>query len=353
MRMFSLGLSHFGLDMHPDQLRRFPKTVVFDAGLNFNHTYLTGDPLVRNAVERAMKSGNLRLVNHALVENLARAHAGFLAILDEQGIPIAPTMVRLKSVNGGKPTLIGQPLPHESKLWVRKISRDETGKLFGHRGRGVGFLFPNLPQDVTPAHDGEFYQQFVIPKDGYLRDLRVYVAGDTLIPGYLLKATEPITGDNLSGRMLPNERQIVNASHPGEVIPLTGALAKRLVEQARKVREALLDGLMSRNPGLRREDLFNFGSIDFLIDEDGNLRASEFDVSPAISDSAGKKLGKALALHLARRAEKGHVVRVYGNPDEPFFAALLSNLKILLPSERVIHKPTLYRAAVQDYAANP
>jgi hypothetical protein len=323
-------------------------SIVFEYGPLMEFNTAVANSKHRQEIENALKTGDLQVVNHDFIEQLSLTHSRFLSAIHDMGVRVPPTIIRF--TNPSQPPLIagiGTPLPKESALWVKKVSFDESGKQFGHGGKGISFIAPKNALQIIPSHDHEFYQQFVIPQDGIIRDVRVFVVGDKIIPGYIRKATKPITRENLNGLMPIQEDQFVTAKHPGIIEPLTGELAQKTTAEATKVRQALIDRVKRRRTDWAKQDLFGFGSIDFLLDANGEPMVSEFDTGPQIRDVQGlkSKLAKEMAGYLARKAGNTHTVRIYGEEEEQFIEHILKNLRTLLPANRIIYKPPLHSVA--------
>jgi len=291
-----------------------------------------------------MQRGDLQVINRDFVEQLAQTHSRFLAFLYDANIRVPPTFIRLD----GKPIPIGKPLPVESKMWVKKVSFDEKGNFFGHRGAGVSIFAPKQITDILPTHDHEFFQQFVVPQDNFLRDIRVYVVGDKIIPGYVRTATKPLTRGNYSGLYPPTEEQFVTAEHPGTVTPLEGELAKKVVAEAKKVRTAFIERLCRTKPEWRKQSIFDFGSMDFLLDAHGEPIIGEFDTSPEIRDIGNlrKTLASAVADHLVEKAGKTGTVHVIGDKRDDFIAKILVHLGKELKADQISQKQPLHRIAL-------
>jgi len=340
--MFAAADKHFGLE----SLSGSP-SVIFEHGSfkEFN-TSVANSRKHRDKIERAIERGDLQLVNHDIVEQFSEVHSRFHTLLHLEGVRVPPAVVRIQ----GQVVPIGQPLPQESALWVKKVSVDETGKLSIHRGRGVSFLIPKAVGELIPKHDGEFYQQFVIPPDDYMRDIRVFVVGDKIIPGYVRRAAKKLTKANYSGLYPPTEEQFVTAEHPGIVEPLEGKLAEKAIEAARRVRTAVINRVKRGRPKFEKQDVFGFGSIDFLLDADGEPVPIEFDTAPEIRDVGDlhDRLVAALSDYLVEKAEAHRIVRIFADAKQPLIRRLMAKLREKLPESRLKIKPTLADTVIKQ-----
>lgn len=327
-----------------DQLHRKP-SVIFEYGGFKEFSTSVWNSKHRAQLEKAIADGTIQLTNHDMIEQMSETHSRFHAALHDMKVRVPLTVVRFsKPVELVVP--IGQSMPKESALWVKKVSFDPQGRQYGHRGAGVSFVVPKSKEDIIPTHDHEFYQQFVVPPDDYLRDIRVFVVGDKIVPGYVRRATKPLTKANYDGMWMPDKEQFVTAEHPGSIEPLEGKLKEKVVDAARDVREALVNRILNRRPEWAKQGMFGFGSIDFLLDANGDPVVSEFDTGPEIRDvfDLPERLGREMAEHLVRKAGKDSTIRVFGDKDHPFVASVLRHLQDKLPTGRIMHKPSLHNA---------
>jgi len=339
LEMSRIAPKHFEFD----RLAREPSVLFERSGLSEFHGSVWNSGR-KEQINNAISSGKLQLVNHDLIEELSLTHSKFHAMLHDMGVRVPPAVIHLTMPDGRKTTaLIGQQLPEDIPLWVKKVSFDEEGQHFGHRGAGISFVIPRSIKDITPSHDHEFYQQFVVPPDGYIRDIRVYVVGDKIIPGYIRRATKKLTRGNLSGLFIPDKEQFVTAEHPGKIEPLEGELKEKVVKEAQKVRRALIERIKRRRTDLAKQDVFGFGSIDFLLDANGEPIVSEFDVGPEIRNVNGlsDRLAKEVAEYLAKKAGKKRTIHVLVASRNEFNASMLSHLKKIFPDKRLVTKKPL------------
>ncbi len=339
-RMSRIAPDHFEFD----RLSR-GRHVVFDrSGFTEFNVSVANSPEHSPALKAAMKRGDLQVVNHDYVEQLSHTHSRFHGLLHDAGIRVPPTVIQVS----GKRFFIGKKLPVESTLWVKKVSFDKEGRFLGHRGAGVSIFVPKKQDEVLPTHDHEFYQQFIVPPDDYLKDIRVYVVGNKIIPGYVRTAKKPLTRANYSGLYPPNEDQFVTAEHPGKVTLLEGELAQKVVAEAEKVRKAFIERLRIPKSEWNKQPMFGFGSMDFLLDANGEPVICEFDTSPEIRDIGGlrDKLANEMADHLAKQAGTSGTVHIVGDKRNDFIAKVLVHLKKRLDKSRISHKQPLHQVAL-------
>jgi len=334
---------YFGLDKLPRK-----KAVIFEFGPVKEINTGVFNSGKKEEIDEAIAKGNIIIANHDLVEGMSEDHWRFLMAMHEGGMRVPLTLIRINHPAIGNTVMpIGSEMPAQSALWVHKLKFDEAGNYYGHRGEGISFVKVENIRDadrIMPKHMGEFYQQLVVPPDDYIRDVRVYVAGNKIVPGYIRKAIKPLTKGNYSGLFLPTRDQFVTAEHPGEILPIEGELKSKVVAEAQKAREILVNRIKQRRKDLVGQDLFAFGSIDFLLDAKGEPVINEFDVSPTIRNDFNlpEKLAREMSEYLIEKAGKNKAIHVYGYSEHPFIRALVQLLKKKLPANRVIRKEPLH-----------
>lgn len=258
----------------------------------------------KSRVTEALESSRLQLVNFWGIEHASHAHS--LMYLNLERVKYSPMPATICLLPEQKePSLVGQP--NDCPLWVRKQMVDAEGESLAHRGRGISFIYPENIKGVLPRSSGEFFQQFVMPPDGFIKDIRTYIVGDQVIPGHVRKAKKPITDRQLRNREPITRDQFVSAQNPGETLPLVGDLAEQAVSQARKFREAMDKSMTLNRPFLKDQPIFGFGSVDFLINQDGELLVNDFDVGPSVGEKFGvsRKVAKAFADYLGDLSRQG------------------------------------------------
>jgi hypothetical protein len=310
-------------------------------------------PEYKEKVEKALASGKLQLVNIWAIENMAKNHGLLHANLEKYDYaPVAPSIILIPKIGEmTKDTIVKVGKFTDCPLWTRKqIYNKETGEFTTHNGRGVSFFYPKNAKDIMPTYPGEFYQQFMLPPDGYLRDIRMFIVGDKVVPGFVRKAIDPITNEDLENAKIPSKTQYVASGHKEELTPVEGELLQQATDQTAYFRESLVNGLKTTRPFLERQDVLGFASVDFLIDKEKKLIAIDFDVGPAIQELklVGARLAQALAEHLISLSKKDGIQRkiyIFGDPDNKFMLQVQAILLQSMPKDKLVFKKSLLTEA--------
>jgi hypothetical protein len=183
----------------------------------------------------------------------------------------------------------------------------------------------------------------MLPPDGYLRDIRMFIVGDKVVPGFVRKAIDPITNEDLENAKIPSKTQYVASGHKEELTPVEGELLQQATDQTAYFRESLVNGLKTTRPFLERQDVLGFASVDFLIDKEKKLIAIDFDVGPAIQELklVGARLAQALAEHLISLSKKDGIQRkiyIFGDPDNKFMLQVQAILLQSMPKDKLVFK---------------
>ena len=331
-------------------------SVVFEFGsMALQQAFVTEE--YRPKIENALESGRLQLVNFWGVENASQAHSLMYMNLARVGYKAVPGTIACVYGNNKTQFRFGEFT--DCPLWVRKKMFDsQTGQMLAHRGRGVSFFYPTQASNVLPRDQHEFTQQFVLPPDGCLRDIRTYIVGNKVIPGYIRQAEKPITEEQLNNRIGINNDQFVTAEHPGQILPLTGDLAERAIVQAKKFQEAMVASFKLNRKFLDGQPVMGFVSVDFLLDKNNELLVSDFDVGPGTREQFGvsRAVAKALADYISALAHKGgedRSIYIFSDPQHHKFIQQVE--AILLQSEdpkKLVFKDSLETAAYYSHQRN-
>lgn len=304
-------------------------TVIFDRGYDEFWTTVMNSGKANLIVEQ-IKEGNLIPINADALGDIATVHTAFHVYLAEAGIATIPTIGNIDGKIGsiGRYKLT-QEIPG---VFVRKTGF-ENGKLLSHGGAGVSIIHVNNENivEVLPKNKWEFLQPFVVPPDRYIRDIRVYLVGGKPVTGLVRRAREPLRDENLSGQLLPVPDQYPSAQHPGVNEVLTEELKVKVYPLAQKIVEILDLKVRTRKRPYSPISTFGFGSIDFLLDSNGQPLPVDFDISPSVSKFEGINLQVAESLAellrwLSQYKDVAREIMVIGFPDDDFAKRIVALL---------------------------
>lgn len=305
-------------------------SVLFSPSMDLENQVVNGDSDVMDLVE----SGDLNLVN-SIATTMTTSHKDLLnTFLDIGCLPQPLTYhPRGSSVFGSwERGEVGKERAWElfqeyfknsshSPLLVKK-------KIYEHMGRGVT-VHEATAENFYSSSDG-LVQPFLYPpfSDGFMRDVRVIVLEGDASNAYTRRAMEPLMKRNSNKPMerIPSkERYMTNIAQRGviESAPedyknVCSKLALKVVETIKRGAGNLSDVFYEKNqlPFKESEISFDWGSVDFIFDENGNPKICEVDSSPNIISymKMNPSFCSSVAKYLTQKSE-GKAIGVLGvNP---------------------------------------
>ncbi len=290
-------------------------------------------------VNKAVARSRLRFVNSPRLLEILAFKTLALAELASRGVKVPRSfgIVGGKKIRFGAPPAASRPQRFVAKIVAR-------GGVALHRGDGIAALRAFR----EPRNENELVQEFVWPPSefkGFLKDLRVVIAGNNVAAKYARRAPKPLPREGA----LKEKQFLTNAARGGVVEEFPVKFESEASELAFAARDALVAA--GKKFGDSRAAL-GFCAVDFLVDEAGELLVCEVEPAPDLRASAHatKKSLDELALFLREKSRRyfGFAAprRVYVNG----LNYLAEGIVRRLPEARVV-VPRSERELVKKYAA--
>lgn len=305
----------------PTELLLTRPTVVFDELDDF-WVGVMNSPQKDRLLER-VEQGDLVPINAEALTDITSVHALFHDILSRtDDVPVIPTITMM---NGAPGLIANRELPRTiDGVFVRK-KKDTEETMHGGRGVSVVRVTSQNATELLPQSHMQFLQQFVVPPDEWMRDIRVFIVGGEPVSGAVRFARDPLRPENLSGDVLPTESQFPTARHMGRIEPLAGAQKDVIFQTAHNTAQAIEEYLRGRKRPFAPESQFGFGSLDFLLDSSGTPLPVDIDFNPVIAryPQAQRPVANAMAkflLELSRQGGDPKDILIMGTDDYPVTA---------------------------------
>jgi len=295
-------------------------SVLFQPGYSIGGYILEGkiDPNILESIN----SGELRLVNSISTVFVTRHKGIVIAALYDSDVKTPRTLVgeghdlplkKFKKRSDIDYLLEDvKDVPYSPLLVYKKM--DE------HKGKWIEFVTHSNLRDLK---EDELMQAFIYPPfdDGYMRDVRCILLGDSVEAMYFRRAPEPLI--NKTTKQLiespPSRQRTLTNIHQGGVREDVPYNLKDICEEiAIKAQKAIVrhsaiyaerlkqSGLL---PDVERFINFNWGAVDFIFNQKMEPMVLEVDSGPDVTKylSMNHDLGVSLASYLGDMSESGYV----------------------------------------------